>query len=233
MLYCLHGTLGTPKDWELIPFKRPYKAVDLYNKYADLSLEGFAKQFNRDVASDGEEMRVLVGYSLGGRLALHALIDNPGLWDCAVIISANPGFSQDTEKEPYLKRDLKWSRLFKSEPINWQNVFLEWEAEDVFKNAQISFERDPKDYNIKALSSSFENWSVGGQKDLTSQINDLHIPILWVTGEGDKKYQTMAKWILLRHQLSGSIMIEQSAHRVPWENPHRFTAEVEKFLRRC
>ena len=75
MIYALHGAVGSSKDWQgLEPEGELFKAVNLWRflECCPMSLEGFGSALNEEnKALDS----VLLGYSMGGRLALHALLD--------------------------------------------------------------------------------------------------------------------------------------------------------------
>src|SRR5690242_6488130 len=113
ILYCVHGFLGQASDWEdiLPPYLRKF-AFDLFSPGAS-SQPAF--DFNalggwiNDTAVKSPGPRVLVGYSLGGRIALHALTRKPEIWSAAVIISAHPGLSDPTERQKRIENDEKWA----------------------------------------------------------------------------------------------------------------------------
>src|SRR5687768_13002359 len=85
-IFALHGFLGLPSDWD---FLNPQFAINLYD-YADCDFWEFAKVFN-DLASETQSPKMILGYSLGGRLAMHAFLAQPDLWDGAVFVSAHLG----------------------------------------------------------------------------------------------------------------------------------------------
>src|SRR6476661_7376674 len=100
MIHALHGFLGLPRDWDLFESAvqdhrgRPVRLVkhNLWEELAaldDKSLRSWAREFNSNI----EGKNILVGYSMGGRLAMHALIDDHTKWSGAVFISAHPGLA--------------------------------------------------------------------------------------------------------------------------------------------
>ncbi|HEV8433755.1 MAG TPA: alpha/beta fold hydrolase, partial [Thermoanaerobaculia bacterium] len=76
--------------------------------------------FVRDIETDE---RVLVGYSMGGRLALQALVANAA-FDRAVIISA--GLNLEEGREERRARDEAWAKRFESDA--WDEVMRDWNA---------------------------------------------------------------------------------------------------------
>lgn len=223
-IVALHGFLGRPDDWKGIGLDSfPLIAPDLYQPMHDLG--EWAKEFNLS-QPDG---RVLMGYSLGGRLALHALIQNPTKWKGAIIISAHPGLTDEEEKRKRLKDDQTWASKFLHD--EWDEVTAQWNRRPVFEGSSSTFKRGEKDYDRKVLSNFLVQTSLGRQDDLRSKIAQLPIPLLWVTGEKDPKFSTLASSVRLSHPESRKIGIPQAGHRVPWDQPLSFLEALSKYLR--
>jgi len=103
--WCLHGNVGLAADWRevgrhLASHQFSTRAVDLWRflECEPMPLERFGATFNADAAGSSARVgpRVLVGYSMGGRLALHALLEPGHPWQAAVIIGAHPGLGGPT-----------------------------------------------------------------------------------------------------------------------------------------
>lgn len=198
-LYALHGFLGTPSDWKDVDV-----ALDLYSNI--IPFWDWAKAFNETVNKG-----FLVGYSMGGRLALHALVNNPEKWIGAVIISAQPGGLNPLR----VHQDKQWAEKFLNDP--WDSLMKEW-------NKQSIFQKDPPlvryeaNYSREKLSECLHIWSLGLQEDLRESISQLPMPILWVTGEHDLKYQEIAKSVHFSHPESQHYIAPDCGHRVPFQN---------------
>ena len=105
--WCLHGAVGAAGDWRKFAASMSEqsiasRSVDLWRFLAcePMSLARFGEALNAE-ANDvgaGRARRVLVGYSMGGRLALQALVRADSPWDSAVIVSAHPGLEDADER---------------------------------------------------------------------------------------------------------------------------------------
>jgi len=230
-LITIHGFLGTPSDWSFLEksfFEYTQHHLNLFNPCAfhpELGLWEAGKTTN-NLGKEIPGRKILIGYSLGGRIALHALIDDPTLWDAAVIISANPGLHSEEERKQRLHCDVKWSERFKQEP--WEKLIEDWNSQPVFSGSKAR--RNEKNFSRTSLAKGLVEWSLGKQDDLMGPIHKLPIPILWITGANDNKFTSIAKVVQLSHPCSKLCVIQDAAHRVPWEQKGSFVKELRKFL---
>lgn len=224
-IYALHGFLGLPKDWDNFRILRP---VDLYEVCPPREgLKAWGAALNQFAASTPGE-RVIIGYSMGARLALHALLDTPGLWDAAVIISGHPGLKTDHERMQRLASDGLWAERFRSEP--WDALIEAWNSREIFAGDTSGLKRLEKDYNRYCLADAMLEWSLGVQDDLSGLIARLPMPILWMTGERDHHYSEIAKNLTFAHDHSRAQTIPGAGHRIPWEHPDAFNRVLTEFL---
>ncbi len=220
MIWCLHGALGQTSDWDFLAEKvsaqgEICRAVDLW-RFLDcegLSLSQWAKVFNAEVKAATGERNVLVGYSMGGRLALHALLEEPALWDEAVIISAHPGLVDADEQFRRMADDAEWAALALTG--EWSQLLEKWDAQGVLAGGA-KLEKDSRLKLVnrrRAIARSFMEWSLGKQADLSSKLKELTTPITWVTGERDEKFTALAQELVPQLR-QGRHQIFPCGHRV-------------------
>jgi len=227
-IYAIHGFLGKSTDWQGIFFQNHERinCLDLSSNDAAGSLLEWAERFNREVSlSRGE--KILVGYSLGGRLALHALLLNPELWRAAVIISAHTGLKSMEERRKRLLQDEEWAVRFEEE--SWETLMESWNRQDLFA-FDVKPERDEKTFSRKNLAHMLRKWSLGLQEDLADSLHHLNIPILWLRGEHDNIPSDQQNHLRLIHPQSRSVRIPHGGHRVHLQQPARVAAEIAKFI---
>lgn len=217
----LHGFLGQPADWQQFPL--PINPINLYELKWD-TLPLCAKQLNDTTHTPS----ILMGYSLGGRVALHALIDQPTKWKAAIIVSAHSGLSNTPEQERRIIHDQQWANRFRTEP--WEAVIDAWNGQKVFANSSFKFDRKESDYDREILALMLENGSLGKQNNLIPQIAKLPMPILWLTGAKDTAYCEIASTVNLTHPLSQKMTIPEVGHRLPWEKPQLFLEVCHHFI---
>jgi 2-succinyl-6-hydroxy-2,4-cyclohexadiene-1-carboxylate synthase len=227
MIYALHGFLGLPEDWKgMFPQARCIDVLEVGTPGPKLGILEWAKRLNQ-LASPEQFPRILLGYSLGGRLAMHALADRPDLWSAAVIISAHPGLKTQEEKQKRLIGDRQWAERFETE--SWDHLMQAWNSQAVFtEEAQ---PRQEKNYLRDHLCNVFRYWSLGHQEDMAPQLAKLSMPILWIAGEKDFRYALLANQVQLAHPNSQVWIAPNSGHRVPWSCRQEFMQKVNHFIK--
>lgn len=227
-LYALHGFLGAPADWDALA--RTCSMLKLYAtelRCAEQnSFDQWAQDFNHHAAQD-PSLKILLGYSLGGRLAMHALLNAPHLWKAAIIVSANPGLKCTQMKAKRAASDAVWAKRFENEP--WEQLMTQWNSQGVLSTS-LPLIRNEKDYSRLELSRQLKNWSLGMQDNLAEKLAQLQIPILWMAGENDPSYASIAKDLHFAHKSSKIWIAPNSGHRIPWDKPDAFYKQTVQFI---
>ena len=241
-IFCIHGNFQTVKVWQPLEERMKAGFTDLEMITEDL----YAKQFQSfddwtedfcgrvEVHANGEKS-ILLGYSLGGRLALHACLSRPDLWKSAIVVGADPGLESEEEKKLQLDRDRKWAERLKREPL--EKLVNEWDAQSVFCGIGNQAPRNLGEMDPQKISQHFQVFSKGLQQNLVPQLIELKCPpILFLSGEKDQKYQKIGEELTRSCTIFKSEIIKDAGHRVPWENPNEFFQTLDKFinsLNRC
>ena len=230
MIYALHGAVGMAADWKDLAVRMrqdnvPLARVDLWQFLAccPMPISEFGAAFNKEVHA---KEPVLLGYSMGGRLALHALLDNPSKWGKAVIVSAHTGLEEE-ERIPRQAQDAAWAA--KALKGDWTAFLDEWNTQGVLDGVAMPDRRSLQPRR-EAVARSFMDWTVGVQDDLLPQLEKVTCPVLWVVGERDTKFLEVAKAAVEALPNAKLLIISDCGHRVPWEKPEEFSEAVRAFL---
>ena len=235
-LWCIHGNLQQPDVWQ--PFisvlSHQYSdiqinAVNLWDTLAD-SAWTWAREFCNVVqtVSTPATQNYLVGYSLGGRLAMHTLLIKPGLWSRATIVSADPGIADPQLKEDCLRRDRTWANRFLTEP--WDKLLREWDALPVFYGRPCLTSRLEANFDRQKIAHGFEAYSKGRMDHLAPQLNRLSLPMAYITGSDDHRYSHIGQTLMATGTNLTHIEIYDAGHRVPWEQPQAFMQVLSQSL---
>lgn len=239
----LHGFLGRVSDWDTLDidgFKK--HCYELFSHYSTIKMNSSSYPANNRYdlqslgswinqrAEDTPTLRGLVGYSLGGRIALHSLIQSPKTWHYGILISTHPGLIHPDEREIRLESDRRWARRFEQE--EWTSLLEAWNSQPVFNSPGRVPERREDQFSRQALASVMEGCSLGRQRDLRTELAELSVPILWISGEGDAKFRSIADEMAALNDCFESVCIADAGHRIPWDQPERMKQTIEKFVHR-
>lgn len=240
-LFCLHGFLGGGSDWDTVfatgKAARSIHAVDWLAELgaAAPSWSQIAARVNAWALSVGapraaleKSRRILVGYSLGGRVAMHALLASPAQWSGAVIVAANPGLRSVAEREQRLTHDREWARSFRTEA--WDAVIADWNAQSVFAGEAAPMARRESVAAREAAVAALERFSLARQDDLRPALRRLALPVLWVAGARDTKYVTLMRECAALNSRFRYAEVPGAGHRAPWTGAAYFEMVVRDWI---
>lgn len=225
-ILALHGFLGRGSDW-----------TDVQNKCADFNWicpnlfsdpDWDLQSFDRIAEKIIEKLNlnqscVLLGYSLGGRIALQLLNKYPNMFRHIVLVSTNPGLQSDQEKAIRLKNDSLW--IDKMNQMSWSDFLKQWNDQPVLQNS-FEPERMESDFLKERLIQSLQNLSLGLQDDFRPIIQKYASRITWIYGEQDHKFAEISE--NLKKQIPElKTRSTKKGHRVLFDSPE-VIAEVLK-----
>lgn len=238
-LHCIHGFLGRAVDWDLVlPRQLPLVRYDLFRVDDCMTLSGWARKINSQVATSQDDeapaspKRVLLGYSLGGRIALETFFDNPKLWSGIVLVSTHPGFHSPLESEERKARllsDQAWAKRFRLE--DWDTLIPAWNAQPVFSGGGF-LPRNIEDFSRSTLAGVLEGCSLATQRNFRAELKDLSIPVLWISGSLDAKFRSVAEEMGQLNPGFQIQVIENAGHRAPWDQPQVFAQMITDYCNR-
>jgi 2-succinyl-6-hydroxy-2,4-cyclohexadiene-1-carboxylate synthase len=169
---------------------------------------------------------------MGGRLALHALLEKGHGWQAAVIVAAHPGLAGAAERESRRAADAAWAT--RALTGNWQEFLADWDAQPLL--AQSALLRDAQGaarlvMRRREIARGFVDWSLGAQQPLWDRLPEIAIPVLWVAGENDPKFLALAQQAVAQMPTATLAVAPAAGHRVPWEAEAWLAAQTAHFLR--
>ncbi|MDA8397318.1 MAG: alpha/beta fold hydrolase [Actinomycetota bacterium] len=175
---------------------RKIELVDLPG-HGDSSGVVLGLEATADLIAESAPGAVLVGYSLGGRIGLTLAHRHPQALAALVVLGANPGLADPGEREARLAADRQLAgRLKAVEGTDELRAFLTaWLGNSLFGGipaeaagleARLSNQPGP-------MSEMLVATSLGVQEDLWGAAREMEIPVLYVHGERDEKFSSLAK----------------------------------------
>ncbi|BEU05107.1 2-succinyl-6-hydroxy-2,4-cyclohexadiene-1-carboxy late synthase [Agarivorans sp. OAG1] len=243
-LVFLHGFLGSGSDWQtqIAELSQHYYCVTVdiaghgMSAQQRLKPRNAFKDFSHQLTTCLKRLKIahyhLVGYSLGGRLALqHALLAPKGI-ERLVIESANTGLSDEDARQQRLVHDNRWADRWLTEPLD--TLINEWYQQAVFANLtsqqrqQLIQRRQHQDR--QGIAATLRATSLGLQQDLSRQLGQLKMPLDFIGGSLDNKYQALAKQLQQDYPRLKCHIIEGAGHNCHFEQPTLFLEQLSSVL---
>lgn len=242
--YCfLHGFMGSAADWEPIIAGLTEAAfcvaVDLpgHGASTDIppwtySMEGVTQAL-ADVLDDaGVEECVLVGYSMGGRVALYYTLYHGDRIRRLVLESASPGLRSEEERAHRRSVDADRAEAiqedFEAFLENWYRMplFASLERRDLVE----SMVEQRRHNDPTLLARVLDGLGTGAQPSLWDDLESLDVPTLVLTGSRDEKYVTVAGEIASRNPAVRPVVVPDAGHNVHAERPQAYLSHVVDFV---
>ncbi len=226
----IHGFMGDPSDWNDIRacFKDYEICTPLIRPAADWN------DSIQQLADELPERSVIVGYSMGARLALGIALTRPELCDGLMFVSGNPGLRTEQQRQSRYAHDCKIADRIESEP---RIEFLKyWYTAAVFET--LSQEVRTDEIHRKSQRSG-DDWaailranSVAMQPDYWPRLDEVAVPALGIAGMADRKYANMMTQIETDPGIDGweTRVLPNCGHIVHRERPDVFCGLVRDFL---
>jgi len=173
--------------------------------------------------------RWLVGYSMGGRLALAAALDHPGMVARLVLVSASPGIAAAADRERRRAEDEALADRLETAGIA---AFVdEWLARPMFGGlADRPGEWRASDRAARlgseagGLAAALRLLGQGAQPYLGERLLELGVPVLLVAGGDDGRYAALARSMGARLARSTVAVVSGAGHAVVGERPAELAA---------
>ncbi len=241
-----HGFLGDRSEWDSIlpAFERRYccVAVDLPGHGDSRIPKSETCEFVETATAIIDLVDELdtatfsvVGYSMGGRIALYLSTIYAMRIDALVLESASPGLRSPEDRASRRERDEALARRLESGDLH---AFLsDWYAQPLFT----SLRRDPEALEAlihhrarqdgPQLAMALRALGTGSQPSLWTEWENNHIPTLLLTGALDENYAWLARDMAERCDAAKVDIIPDCGHNVHFENPSVYTDRVLTFLK--
>jgi 2-succinyl-6-hydroxy-2,4-cyclohexadiene-1-carboxylate synthase len=245
-LLLLHGFTGNIRTWDFI-------SPDLTGEFRliklDLPGHGQSSLPKRAIATGDLAHRIgefslllgldkisLLGYSMGGRIAMHLALLLPELIRNLILIGASPGITNLSERRRRAAADSKLaddleargSDWFES---HWSNLPLFSTQESLPEDVKRALRAVRLSQSPEGLAYALRNWSPGRQADLRDELRESEAPALLLAGALDEKYCALNRELA---ELSPGVFncreVEAAGHAVHLEAPDATANLIRTFL---
>lgn len=177
----------------------------------------------------------LLGYSMGGRIALHATLHNFVTPKALIIESGSAGIEDKNERSKRVSVDTQ--RAQDIEAGGLEKFLRSWYQAELFGNIASRPEEFQPLLKLR-LDSNSEQWaakvirdlSPGSMPSLWKELHKLQVPTLVIAGERDSAYQKVCQRIAELVPNGRFKSIENAAHSPHRENVAQYTQVLLEFL---
>ena len=177
----------------------------------------------------------LLGYSMGGRLALYLALRFPERLRSLILESASPGLADPGERAQRCRRDQALAGRIEAEGVTafvdyWERLPL-WDSQSKLPADILAAQRRQRLRNSAlGLANSLRGMGTGAQPNLWPELPALQLPSLLLAGEADDKFRRINQEMAARMPQVQLRLIPDAGHNTHLENPPAFCREVSSFL---
>ncbi len=243
-LFCLHGFAEDSSTWDKLTLTH-YNifGVDFFghgNSPAPKELtyyffDNVINTLHKQINSLCTPPYTLLGYSMGGRLALYYALKYQDELQALILESAGLGIKNEEERKIRQSQDEALAENILSKGIMWFEKH--WASQSIFKS-QNKLDEETKakiktrriSCNTLGLANSLRGMGQGICPYLGEMANSLDLPILYLAGEQDKKYLQMGQDFAKSNSQVKLFCVPKAGHNIHTEQAQIFQTKIEEFL---
>ncbi|MEM1126178.1 MAG: 2-succinyl-6-hydroxy-2,4-cyclohexadiene-1-carboxylate synthase [Bacteroidota bacterium] len=240
----LHGFMGQHADWDacLAAWPQPVRSITV-----DLPGHGAAASWPEAYTLPNTQQAVLnliealhldtvhlVGYSMGGRVALHLLLNHPDRFERAALVSASPGLRTEAARQERQRHDAALAaRLVRDRmeaflpPWYQQSVFASLAQRPDLRQA---FIRQRAHNDPEALAAVLRGMGTGEQANLWERLGALRVSTLALAGALDPAYVDQVQRMAQKAPAVQATVLAEAGHTLHRERPAQLAAALHAHL---
>ncbi len=238
MLTALHGFTETDETWceVLAPLALPLRCPLLPGHGwrpcpPGSSVPVVAAEIAASLPAGGD----LLGYSLGGRVALQTALDHPARVRRLVLVSSTAGLRDAGERQRRQRHALHFAEVLEEDGLG--PFVAWWENNPVLKPARVQPRRLVErlrslrlNQDPRGLAGALRHLGTGGMADLWPRLGELRMPVLLIAGTADQRYAAVMQEMATRIPGARCELIPTCGHAVHREAPEELLNLLRVFL---
>jgi 2-succinyl-6-hydroxy-2,4-cyclohexadiene-1-carboxylate synthase len=186
---------------------------------------------------DGKRQKFhLLGYSMGGRLALYLALNYPE-WFCSLVLeSASPGLDTAVKRAERTKQDNDLADWIEANGIEafvnrWEQLPLWASQSQLTQETRLALRQQRLQNNPAGLANSLRGMGTGRQPSLWPYLPQLNLPVLLLAGALDLKFIAINQQMAAQIPQSQLHIIPGAGHTIHLERPSLFNKLALEFWR--
>ena len=207
---------------ELLPERYPSELLD----HREHSFEGRMREISQSAAD------VLVGYSLGGRLALRAVLRSPDSFTAVIVVGSTAGIEEGPLRVQRAEADEKLASWMEAMPI--EDIVALWERQPLFADQSeplVEAQRPGRlSHDPRELALLLRTAGQGALDPVWHELPALGLPVLAVAGAHDEGYSAAARRIAQAAPNARAAIVEEAGHAAHLQRPDEVARLITEFL---
>jgi 2-succinyl-6-hydroxy-2,4-cyclohexadiene-1-carboxylate synthase len=232
-----HGFTQTARSWAIFERLLRQRLDNVETVAVDLPGHGDAPPpSDADLWTSAERLVTIggvgtyVGYSMGGRVALHAALALPEMVRRLVLIGATAGIEDPDERRARREADERLADRIQS--ADMASFIDEWLANPLFAGLTdaTALRADRLRNNAAGLSASLRATGTGAQTPLWERLDAIVCPVLVLVGEHDQKFTELGRRLVDALPDAELAVVLDAGHSVHLEQPEATVAALATWL---
>jgi 2-succinyl-6-hydroxy-2,4-cyclohexadiene-1-carboxylate synthase len=169
-----------------------------------------------------EEQFTLVGYSMGGRIALHVALALGARVERLILIGASPGIADALEREVRVEADERLARWIDG-AHSIEEVARRWQQTPVLSGqppeVAAFVHRDRLHNTPGGLARALRGLGTGAMPSVWGRLGELQMPVVLVVGGKDQRFTATAALMAERIRDARVVIVPAVGHAVHLEAP--------------
>ncbi|WP_071460474.1 2-succinyl-6-hydroxy-2,4-cyclohexadiene-1-carboxylate synthase [Bacillus massilinigeriensis] len=246
-LVALHGFTGTGKTWE--PFCKYWEAhsriimpdlighgkTDASPEVEKYSIIQAAQAIAEMLDAKGVEQADVLGYSLGGRIAVAFGVLYPQRVRKLVLESTSPGLKLEKDQKMRKEQDGKLAEMLVTEGLEafvdyWENIPLFQSQKKLPQAIRNNIRNERLSHSPLGLSNSLLGMGTGSQPSWWNEIKNFSFETLILSGSLDLKFCAISTEMTRKIPSCRHVTISPAGHAIHVEQAEKFGTIVSRFL---
>jgi 2-succinyl-6-hydroxy-2,4-cyclohexadiene-1-carboxylate synthase len=227
-LVLLHGFTQTRQSW-----RRTVQALQGRYRAIAPDLPGHGQSGRRTASFAATtayvralEPQILVGYSMGGRIALHAAFTVKP--QRLILVGASPGLQDAGERAQRKQQDDALADRI--EQIGIEAFAIEWGSQPLFEGqperVRSAAYADRLRNTPHGLAAALRGLGTGVMDPLWDRLPELDLPVTLIAGERDEKFRAIAERMRERLPQADLTIVPGAGHAAQLERPELVAAAI-------
>ena len=238
-LVLLHGFTGSTKSWDYhaIVLSKHFQVIridllghgktDVPQSPSRYNMENTASDLNSIFEQLDLSSIFLLGYSMGGRLALYTALQFPQYIHTLILESASPGLKTQIERNQRIIKDEALAKQIIDGGIGafvryWETLPL-WDSQQSLSHTiRETLHHQRLQNNPNGLANSLIGMGTGAQPSLWEKLGNIQVSVHLIVGELDAKFVSIAQDMHGQLLNSHLHIVDAAGHTVHLEQPEAF-----------